>query len=134
MIGESRSRRRLIGGSCTIADGMAPSDDLAYAIKISPSGSDRICAAAGIEPPEWQDREWAEIDVRRQLRSLASRSLEDVITDADIASRRTYRCAVCAGTFTIQQFDDVRRRSRERHEPRPFETSEPIHVDCRTSA
>lgn len=59
---------------------MTATDDVAYAIKISAAGAARMCADAGIQPPEWQDREWAEIDVRRQTQSLTGSSLDEVIS------------------------------------------------------
>jgi hypothetical protein len=61
----------LYGPNETVSEVMASTDDdIVYAIRISPHGAALMCAAAGITPPEWEDREWAEVDVQRQTRSL----------------------------------------------------------------
>jgi hypothetical protein len=71
---------------------MSPTDDdIVYAIKISPHGAALMCGAAGITPPEWEDRDWAESDVQRQARSLTKRPLDELITEVDIVSRRPFR-------------------------------------------
>jgi hypothetical protein len=109
---------------------MIPTDDTVYAIKISPTGAARLCAAAGIAPPDWEDREWAEIDVQRETQSLAGRKLDEIISEDDIVSRRPFRCTICGEPFTIDQFDRLRRLHRERGKPRPFDSVDPIHEAC----
>jgi hypothetical protein len=98
---------------------MTPTDDVVFAIRISPEGAARMCSAAGITPPDWEDREWAEIDAQRQSQSLAGRDLGEIISEGEIVSRRPFRCTVCGDTFTTKQFDDLRRISRKRNGVRP---------------
>src|SRR5580692_12855551 len=109
---------------------MTQPGDVVYAIKISPAGTARLCAAAGTTPPVWEDREWAEIDLQRQAQSLTKRHLDELIGEDDIVSRRPFRCSVCGGTFTVQQFDQLRRLNREKGKPRPFDSGDPIHDEC----
>src|ERR1700728_3721377 len=109
---------------------MIPTDDIIYAVKISPTGSARLCAAAGIDPPDWEDQEWAEIDVQRQTQSLTGRKLVEIISEDDIVSRRPFRCTVCGEPFTIEQFDRLPHLHREPGEPRPFDSVDPIHEAC----
>ena len=111
---------------------MTPTEDIAYAIKINPHGSALMCAAAGIVPPEYEDREWAELDIQDQCRSLTGRPLDEVIAQDDIVSRRPFRCAVCGDTFTTDEFRRLRRLSRENGLPRPFDSGETFHEGCST--
>jgi hypothetical protein len=99
-------------------------DDIAYATRISRTGSQRLCAAAGIEPPEWEDREFPEPDTREQTRQLTGLDFDDLIKDQDILSRRPYLCAVCGGTFTVGQFRRVKWLARRNGEPDPFGTED----------
>jgi hypothetical protein len=81
-------------------------------------------------PRGYEDKEWAEPDVDAQTKSLTGRYLSEVIGNADIVSRRPYLCAVCAGPFTIEQFHQLRRLSRQAGLPRPFDSVEPVHEGC----
>jgi hypothetical protein len=107
-------------------------DDLAYAIKISPHGAVLLCSAAGIEPPKWEDREWVEPIVQSQSWGLATRNLYEIISEDEIISRRPIRCAVCGGTFSIDEFMRLRDLSRRHRLPDPHETIQITHEKCPT--
>src|ERR1700676_1300140 len=110
---------------------MSSTDDgIVHAIKISPHGGALLCAAAGIAPPEGENREGAGVDVQRQAQSLTKQPLDEIISEDDIVSRRPFRCAVCGGTFTVRQFDLLRRLSRGSGKSRPFDSGDPIHDGC----
>jgi hypothetical protein len=106
------------------------SDDLAYAIKISPEGWVLLCSAAGIEPPEWKDREWPEPMVQSQTWGLARKNLFEVISEEHIMSRRPLLCPECGGTFEADQFMRLRRSNLEKGLPDPNETLELAHEVC----
>ena len=101
---------------------MVATDDIAYATRISRAGTQRLCAAAGIEPPEWEDREFPEPDTREQTRQLTGLDFNDLIKDQDILSRRPYLCAICGGTFTVRQFQRVGWLAGRNGRPNPFRT------------
>ena len=113
---------------------MSSTDGIVCAIRISPHGAEQLCIAAGITPPKWEDREWADIDVQRQVQSLTRRPLHEIVSDDDILSRRPYRCAICDGTFTVRQFDHLQKLSRRSGTPRPFDSGHPIHEECSARA
>ena len=76
----------------------------------------------------------AEIDARRQTRSLAGRELDEIISEDDIVNRRPCRCTVCGGTFTVEQFDRLRRLHSESGKPGPFDCVDPVHETCTPEA
>jgi hypothetical protein len=105
-------------------------DDVMHAIRISAHGWALLCAAAGIAPPKYEGREWAEPDVQDQTQSLTGRPLSSIIAEGDIISRRPYRCASCGGTFTIEEFHRLRDLARRADALRPFDSVEPVHESC----
>jgi hypothetical protein len=102
------------------------SDEIVYAIGISAHGAALLCSAAGISPPEWEDREWAEPMVRSQTLGLTKRSLEEIIAEDDILSRRPIVCSLCGGSFTVDQYDRLGRMHRDRR----YETVGLVHEGC----
>ncbi len=104
--------------------------NIAYATKVSPEGQKRLCRAAGITPPEWEDREFPEPDTREQTRQLTGLDFDDLVTDEDILSRHPYTCVICGGTFTVDQYWAVKYLARRNHSPNPFEKGEQCHESC----
>ncbi len=105
-------------------------DDLAYAIKISPHGAALLCSAASIDPPSWEDREWAEPVVQSQSRGLTGKSLYEIITEDEIVSRRPLLCVKCGETITAAQFMEMRSLSKREGLPDPGETLVATHQEC----
>lgn len=105
-------------------------DGLANAIKISSEGSVLLCSAAGLDPQEWEDREWAVPMVQSQTWGLARRNLFEVISEQHIISRRPILCPACGGTFSADEFMRLRRSNLRSGLPDPHETLELTHENC----
>jgi hypothetical protein len=105
-------------------------DDVAYATKISPEGTRRLCEAAGITQSKWEDREFPEPDTREQTRQLTGRDLDELITERDIVSRRPYICASCGRTFTVAEYFRIKGLARRGHRPNPFGSGDEVHESC----
>ena len=121
----------MVGDTFTcLQSSVMASDDLAYAIKISPHGAALLCSAAGIDPPVWEDREWAEPLVQSQSWGLTRKSLYEIITDDDIVSRRPLLCARCGETITAAQFMEMRSQSKRKGLPDPGATLVATHQEC----
>ena len=104
--------------------------DAVQAIVISPKGAERLCAAAGLDPPAWERMQTPEPVLREQTRQLTGQQLEDIITEEDVLSRRPYLCGVCGGTFTTDEFSRLRHDARQNGLPDPFATDRPVHGSC----
>ena len=109
---------------------MVIADHIAYATRISREGQERLCVAAGIDAPQWEDREFPEPDTREQTRQLTGRDFDDLITDQDILGRRPYLCAICRGTFTVDEYQRVKGLARRGGRPNPFGTGDETHEAC----
>jgi hypothetical protein len=105
-------------------------DRIAHATKITPEGSRRLCEAAGITPPQWEDREWPEDEMRQQTKSLTGRDFDDIISERDILSRRPYLCASCGGTFTVDEYFRIQLSTNLNDKDNPFESNSAIHESC----
>ena len=105
-------------------------DRIAYAMKITPEGSRRLCEAAGITPPQWEDREWPKHQTRRQTKSLTGRDFDDIISERDILTRRPYLCASCDGTFSVDEYDRIHLSTKLNDKENPFESHIAIHESC----
>ena len=111
---------------------LAVADNIAYAITVGPEGQKRLAAAAGMAPRTWDDREFSEPEAREQARRLTGRDFDDIITEGDILTRRPYRCAVCDGCFTIDQYWKVRKIFRQNGQANPFRSGAETHHNCVT--
>jgi hypothetical protein len=117
-----------VGG--TQYDG-AVASDIAYAVEITPEGQRKLRDAAGIENSDWFGGDYPEPDVWDQALKLTGRELNELISDADIAGRRPYLCASCGGTFTVQEYREVKGTARRRGERNPFWSDRVSHPNCR---
>jgi hypothetical protein len=104
--------------------------DAVQAISIGPKGAERLCAATGLPTPPWEQRETPEPVLQNQTRQLTGKSLEDIITEDDVLSRRPYRCGICGGTFTTEEFNALRGEARRSGLPDPFMADAPVHRRC----
>jgi hypothetical protein len=102
----------------------------AYAIKITHESRRRLCEAAGITPPEWEDREFPEHELRQQTKSLTGHNLEDVLSEKDILSRRPYACASCGGAFTVDEYWRIQTSAEMNEGANPFESNAALHESC----
>jgi len=68
--------------------------------------------------------------MRYQTWSLTGLDVDDLVTEADILSRRPSLCTVCGGTFTVEQFRRVRHRTRVTGEPNPFVSDRQTQEVC----
>ena len=107
--------------------------DVVQAISISPKGTERLCGAAGLPTPPWKRRETPEPVLQNQTHQLTGKSLEDIVTEDDVLSRRPYRCAICGGTFTFVEFTRLRHEARRNGVGDPFSTDAPVHGSCADS-
>ena len=105
-------------------------DNVASAIRISHDGQQRMRHVAGIWNTEWEDQEFPESDTRRQASRLVGRELDDLITEADVVSRRPYVCASCGGTFTVSEYFKVKGNARRNNQPSPFGSGSEAHEAC----
>ena len=108
------------------------SDDVAYAVRLSAEAQLRLQEAAGITSVDLHEGEFPETDTRDQARSLTGLDFDDLVKEGDILSRRPYACGTCGGTFTIEQYRQVRRRARISGEPNPFTSGQAVHEECPT--
>jgi len=108
------------------------SDKVAHAIRLSPEAQLRLRKAAGIASIDLYGDESPEPDTRDQTRSLTGLDFDDLVKEGEILSRRPYVCAVCEGTFTVEQFHRVRHEARIRGEPNPFTSGQEVHEECST--
>lgn len=104
-------------------------ENTACAIKITREAHIRLCEAAGINPPEWQDRFWPEHEMRAQTLSLTKRDLDGILFEDDI-SRRPYLCTSCGGNFTVDEYVRIEIWAEVNHNVNPFETNSAIHEGC----
>jgi hypothetical protein len=104
--------------------------DAVQAISLGPKEAERLCAAAGLPTPRWTRRETPEPVLQNQTRQLTGKSLEDIITEDDVLSRRPYRCGICGGTFTTEEFNRLRHDARRSGRPDPFMADAPMHRGC----
>jgi hypothetical protein len=105
-------------------------ENIACAITIGPEGQKRLTAAAGMAPRKWEDREFSEPEAREQARRLTGQDFDDIITEDDILTRRLYRCAVCDGCFTTDQYWEVRNIFRQNGQANPFRSGAETHLNC----
>ena len=104
--------------------------DIVYAIEITPEGQTKLRDAAGIENSDWFVGDYPEPDVRDQALKFAGRDFDELVTDTDIAGRRPYLCASCCGTFTLQQYREIKGTARGRGELNPFLSDRQTHSNC----
>ena len=68
--------------------------------------------------------------LRNQTRQLKGKHLEEIITEDDVLSRRPYRCGICGGTFTSEEFKRLPGEARRSGLPDPFLADAPVHRGC----
>jgi hypothetical protein len=105
-------------------------ENTAYAIKITREAQVRLCEAAGINPPEWEDRAWPEHEMRAQTLSLTERDFDEILSGNDIVSRQPYKCTSCGEQFTIDEFNRIQRWADANHTDNPIEANAAIHESC----
>ena len=113
---------------------MPTSDDVAYAIKISPAGISRMCAVAGTvpPPPEW-DREVPEPITKRQSQQLTGRARPLTKSSAKrILAQQTAvsLCGLWPQRPLSEQYLKVWGSAKWSHPPDPFDTGEGRHEGC----
>jgi hypothetical protein len=109
---------------------MLNGDNTAYAITITRAAQVRLCDAAGINPPEWEDRAWPEHEMRAQTKSLTRRDLDEILHAEDVVSRRPYLCSSCGGTFTVDEYVRIEMWADVNDRVNPFESNVAIHEAC----
>lgn len=105
-------------------------DHTACAIKITREAQIRLCEAAGIGPPKWEDRSWPEHELRAQTLSLTQHDLDEILFEEDVVSRRPYLCTSCGGNFTVDEYVDIQMWAEVNHKVNPFEADTAIHGAC----
>lgn len=105
-------------------------ENTAYAIKITREAQLRLCEAAGVNPPEWEDRVWPEHEMRAQTMSLTERDFDEILFDKDIVSREPYLCSSCGGKFTVDEYHRIQMWADANHKENPFEANAAIHEAC----
>jgi hypothetical protein len=106
------------------------SPEIAFAITITPEGQRKLREAAGIDNSDWFEGDYPETDVRDQARTLVGRELYELISDSDIAGRRAYLCESCGGTFTVQEYREMKGAARRRGDLNPFLSDRVAHLNC----
>ena len=109
---------------------VAVARDIVCAIEITPKGQRKLREAAGIENSDWFEGDYPEPDVRDQALKFAGRDLNELVSYADISGRRPYLCASCGGTFTLQEYREVKGTARKRGELNPFMSGRVTHLNC----
>ena len=109
------------------------SDDVACAIRLNAEAQLRLRKAAGISLVDIYEDEFPEPDTRHQTRSLTDLEFDDLVKEGEIISRRPYRCTVCGGTFTIDQYHRIQHQARIIGEPNPFTAGRAVHEECSSS-
>jgi hypothetical protein len=104
--------------------------EIVYAVEITPEGQRKLRDAAGIENSDWFVGDYPEPEVRDQALKFAGRDFNEVVGDADIAGRRPYLWASCGGTFTVQEYREVKGTARRRGELNPFLSDRVTHSNC----
>jgi hypothetical protein len=105
-------------------------EDAVQAISVTPKGAERLCAAAHLPTPPWERRETPEPILRNQTRQLTGRALEAIIAEGDVLSWRPYRCEICGGTFTTEEFNSLRGKALRNGLPDPFMADAATHSGC----
>ena len=105
-------------------------DDIAYAIRLTPEGEARLAMAARAQLSQWSVLEWAEPFLREACLQLTRRRLEEVISPDDVISRRPFLCAKCGGTFTVAEYESIKGAAGRRGTPDPFWSGKAMHRRC----